>query len=143
MAFSKQSVIRPLYGDDTVIKFVNTAKKYDPNGLFMNTFGERVLQNKNTVTSDWKHLEHCALTDVCFCRLGQNDCGKYTCTSKLYVDLNLEFRICQPPVLETSFVALQEKIIDAILPLSSNVSFVVNELNSYGWLKYGESYVSN
>lgn len=52
MVFSQQRIFRPLYGNDTVNKFLGVVKTYDPDGFFMNTNAERALENQEGVTEE-------------------------------------------------------------------------------------------
>lgn len=48
--------------------------KYDPNGVFLNSFGRRLKKTGTKVDIDPK-LKHCALLDNCICSKN-TDCGK-------------------------------------------------------------------
>ncbi|KAG4077289.1 hypothetical protein HA402_009918 [Bradysia odoriphaga] len=61
-------------------RFVAAMQKYDPNGIFLNNFGRR-LMNKDTEIDFDPLTTRCALLDNCFCS-NSSDCGEQqNCTS--------------------------------------------------------------
>lgn len=64
--------------------------KYDPNEVFINSFGRRIKNTGKKVDFD-PSVTHCALLDNCFCTTN-NDCGvNQMCTSVG----DYTYRVCQ------------------------------------------------
>lgn len=64
--------------------------KYDPNGVFMNSFGHRMKKTGSKVDID-PDVKHCALLDNCICSKN-NDCGKnQICTTVS----GYEYQVCK------------------------------------------------
>lgn len=53
--------------------FVESMTKYDPEGIFLNKFGRRLLGTSDQVDKDSK-VYRCALQDYCICQK-HDDCG--------------------------------------------------------------------
>ncbi|KAJ6648570.1 L-gulonolactone oxidase 5, partial [Pseudolycoriella hygida] len=54
-------------------QFIKVMETYDPNGVFMNSFGYRLKRNGTKVDVD-PQTTHCAILDNCFCSK-DSDCG--------------------------------------------------------------------
>ncbi len=64
--------------------------KYDPNEVFINSFGRRIKKTGTKVDID-PMVKHCALLDYCFCTM-DGDCGdSQTCTTLP----GYEYKVCQ------------------------------------------------
>ena len=66
-------------------------KKFDPDGVFMNNFGRRIIKSGTKIDSDPK-VTRCALLDDCFCSKNKDCTDTQTCTTlRGYPD----YRVCK------------------------------------------------
>ncbi|KAJ6645515.1 L-gulonolactone oxidase [Pseudolycoriella hygida] len=80
-------------------KFISAMEEYDPNGIFLNNFGRRLIYDNTEIDSD-PLTTRCALLDNCFCSKNA-DCGLHqTCTTISGFD----YPVCQTKnVVTTKF----------------------------------------
>ncbi|KAJ6632745.1 L-gulonolactone oxidase 5 [Pseudolycoriella hygida] len=71
-----------------IAKFRAMMKKYDPNGVFLNKFGERITGASNQLTVDTRAI-HCALNSNCICSKNA-DCATGQICKKMY-----GFNVCK------------------------------------------------
>ncbi|KAJ6635226.1 L-gulonolactone oxidase 5 [Pseudolycoriella hygida] len=70
--------------------FTAVMTKYDPNGVFLNSFGHRLKKTGTKVDLD-PMVKHCALLDNCFCS-ADGDCGKNQICTKIS---GYNYNVCQ------------------------------------------------
>jgi hypothetical protein len=55
-------------------------KKYDPNGIFLNKFGKRLLGDSHLMDID-PQVKRCALQDYCICSKNSDCANLQSCTA--------------------------------------------------------------
>ncbi len=98
--------------------FVDAMQKFDPNQIFINNFGRRILKTGSKIDID-PLTTRCALLDNCFCS-SDSDCGDgQICTTLPGYDLY--------PVCETKNVVPETKIDRNLFPPPLGIGdFLVN-----------------
>lgn len=71
--FHNREIIQKTRPAETLQAFQEAMKKYDPNGIFMNKFGRRLLGESDELSWD-PSVTKCALQDYCMCAK-DDDCG--------------------------------------------------------------------
>lgn len=74
-------------------------EKHDPNGIFLNNFGRRIIRKGTKIDTD-PLTTHCALLDNCFCSVDEDCADTQICSSVPGYDY---------PVCETKNVVAEAK----------------------------------
>lgn len=64
-----------------MVLFLAVMNKYDPNGVFLNSFGRRLKGISSAQDLDPNFNAHCALHDDCFCSQASNCAAYQRCTN--------------------------------------------------------------
>lgn len=71
--------------------FIGVMDKYDPSGLFMNSFGHRIKRTGTKIDANPLGRKRCALMDICICSKDLDCASTQTCTKlKGYT-----YRVCK------------------------------------------------
>lgn len=131
--YSSSRIIRKAH--PSLDKFIEVMKEYDPQELFMNTFGERIKHGKDRFTVTSEMAEHCALNEVCICKTNY-DCGMeglldYRCGPFMGFP---SYNVCLPGVLETMKEAYTRPMIGLMATFEYNEESVVGYLKQFSLL---------
>lgn len=68
-------------------------KEFDPQGVFLNNFGRRLINPDYHKTGLDRYVQHCALVDNCVCQVDE-DCGNGRPNSYMCGEL-LGYNVCR------------------------------------------------
>lgn len=99
-------------------------KKYDPNGVFMNNFGRRVLGTSTTMDIDPLEV-HCGIRDNCICSQDSDCPTTHTCTN---LPGYSQYNVCQT-------------IGETRQPQLSAITTNFNNFSMLSWMKQSVTYL--